>query len=134
MADILSDLLILAGIKSKEKPTLTLIIENAIIEELEVESFIEFVRLYNHADGLIITVKEPEISLRENFKSKLLELKFRRKNKDWECHVNLEEQEFTKDLLEKIKEVVKRRIDTLVEIGLILLKLLEYFREFSSIS
>jgi len=132
MSDILSDLLGLAGIKSKKKPNLTLIIENEPLEEFKVESFIEFVKLYNSADGFIITVEEPEISLRENFKTKLLEFRFRRENRDWSCRVNLEEQEITKDLLEKIKEVIKTRTDILVSIGLTLLKILEYLREYFS--
>jgi len=45
--------------------------------------------------------------------------------------VNLEGQEITKGLLEKIKEVVKERTDILVDAGIVLLKVLQLLVETS---
>jgi hypothetical protein len=125
MSDVLSDLLCLAGIRSKKKPSLKIIVNrDGLTEVLDVETLIEFLKCLNRADGLNITVEEPEIKLRESFNAKLLEIKYRRENDVWQCRVNLEEQEFSKESREKIKELVKGRVDTIVEIGLVIWKIL----------
>jgi hypothetical protein len=123
-------LLYIAGIKSKKRPTLNIIIErDGFTEDLKIESFNEFIKLLPLADGFIITVEDPEVRLRESFKAERMEIKYKRENKDWICRVNFEGQEITKDLLGKIKEVVKERSDMLVDAGIVLVKILQILVE-----
>jgi len=57
------------GIKSKKRPTVSIIIErDGLTEDLKIETFAEFIKLLPLADGLIITVEDPEIGLRKNSK------------------------------------------------------------------
>lgn len=126
MGDLLTDLLALAGIESRKEPKLKIIIEEeeGFTEEIEIESFKQFIELFKFADALIITVHEPEIRRREGFRAKNLTLIARRIDRDWKVKARLQEQEFTKDLWKKLKEVIEYRTEDLIDTGLSLIRIL----------
>ena len=130
MSDLLRDLLNLGGIISKKKITITQItVRDDITQEVRIESFTEFVKLYPLASGYCIEIEEPEIiGIGRNFKVNILAFILRRINGNWRVEIHTEEQEYHEDIRTRIFEELKKRKMELINTGLTLWKIVEMLR------